>query len=48
MFHENLGNKFYIHSILKPNALLVKVVENVQKLFNGFTKQDHIFIVEGP
>jgi hypothetical protein len=48
MLKENLGTKFYIVSIFKPNAPLAKVVEDLGKLGTGLTKQDHIVIVGGP
>jgi hypothetical protein len=48
MLKENLGNKFHIVSIFKPNAPLASVVEDLGKLGKGLTKQDHIVIVGGP
>jgi hypothetical protein len=48
MLKENLGIKFDIVSIFKPNAPLAKVVEDLGKLGKGLTKQDHIVIVGGP
>jgi hypothetical protein len=38
MLKENLGNKFDIVSIFKPNAPLAKVVEDLGKLAIGLTK----------
>jgi hypothetical protein len=48
MHKENLGNKFDIVSIFKPNAPLAKVVEDLGKLGKGLTKQDNIVIMGGP
>ncbi|KDR19419.1 hypothetical protein L798_06193 [Zootermopsis nevadensis] len=48
MLNENLGNKFDIVSIFKPNAPLANVIEDLGKLGKGLTKQDHILIVGGP
>jgi hypothetical protein len=48
MLKENLGNKFEIVSIFKPNAPLAKVVEDLGKLGKGLTKQDHIRSVGRP
>jgi len=42
MFQENLGSKFEVCSIFKPNAPLVNIVEDVRKLGKDLTKQDHI------
>jgi hypothetical protein len=47
MLQENLGTKFEVHSIFKPNAPLVYVFEDMQKLGKGLMKQDHIIIVGG-
>jgi hypothetical protein len=48
MLWENLGIKFDVCSILKPNAPLAKVIEDIGKLGKGLTKQDHIIVVRGP
>jgi hypothetical protein len=48
MLQENLGSKFDVCSIFKPNAPLTKVTVNIAKLGKGLTKQDHIIIVGGP
>jgi hypothetical protein len=48
MLPKNLGTKFDVCSIFKPNASLAKVVEDTGKLGKGLTKQDHIIIVGGP
>jgi hypothetical protein len=48
MLQENLGTKFDVMSIFKPNATLAKVVEDLGKLSKDLTKQDHIIIVGGP
>jgi hypothetical protein len=48
MLKENLGSKFDICSIFKPNAPLENVVEDIGKLGKDLTKQDHIIIVGGP
>jgi hypothetical protein len=48
LLQENLGTKFDIVSIFKPNASLAKVVEDLGKLGNGITKEDHTVIVRGP
>jgi hypothetical protein len=44
MFQENLGTECEITSIYKPNAPLINVVEDLRKLGNNLTKQDHIKI----
>jgi hypothetical protein len=44
MLQENLGTKFDVVSIFKPNAPLAKVVEDLGKLGKGLTKQDHIIV----
>jgi hypothetical protein len=41
MFQENLGTKFDVCSIFKPNSTLAKVVEDLRKLSKDLTKQDH-------
>jgi hypothetical protein len=41
---ENLGTKFDIRIIFKPNAPLAKVVEDIGKLGKGLTKQDNIIV----
>jgi hypothetical protein len=38
MLQENLGTKFDMCSIFKPNAPLAKVVEDIRKLGKGPTK----------
>jgi hypothetical protein len=48
MLKENLGTKFDIVGIFKPNAPLAKVVADLGKLGKGLTKQDNIVIVGGP
>jgi hypothetical protein len=48
MLQENLGSKFDICSIFKPNARLAKFVEDLGKLGKDLTKQDNISIVRGP
>jgi hypothetical protein len=48
MLQENLGSKFDICSIFKPNAPLANVVENLGKLGKDLTKRDHIITVGGP
>jgi hypothetical protein len=48
MHRETLGKIFDIVSIVKPNAPLGNVVEDLGKLGNNFTKKDHIVIVSGP
>jgi hypothetical protein len=45
MFQENLGFNFEVCSIFKPNAPLAKAVEDVWKLGEELTKQDHTVIV---
>jgi glycerol dehydrogenase-like iron-containing ADH family enzyme len=47
MLQENLGSKFEVFSIFKPNAPLANVVEDVRKLSKDLNKQDHIVIVGG-
>jgi hypothetical protein len=47
MLQENLGTKFDVCSIFKPNAPFAKVVD-IRKLGKGLAKQDHIIIVGGP
>jgi hypothetical protein len=47
MLQENMGSKFEVCSIFKPDAPLAKVVEDVRKLSKDLTKQDHIVIVGG-
>jgi hypothetical protein len=47
MLKENLGTKFDIASIFKPNAPLAKAVEDLGKLGKDLTKKDHIVIVGG-
>jgi hypothetical protein len=47
LLQENLGSKFEICSIFKPNVPLAKVVEDIRKLGKDLTKQDHIVIVGG-
>jgi hypothetical protein len=42
----NLGSKFDVCSIFKPNSPLVKDVEGFRKLNDGLIKQDHV--VGGP
>jgi hypothetical protein len=48
MLQENLGTKFDICNIFKPNAPHAKVDEDIGKLGKGLNKQDHINIVGGP
>ena len=48
MLKEGLGDRFDIVSIIKPNAPLANVVEDLGKLGKDLTKQDHIIIVGGP
>jgi hypothetical protein len=48
MLKENLGTKFDMVSIFKPNVPLAKVVKDLGKLGKDRTKQDHIVIVGGP
>jgi hypothetical protein len=48
MLQENLGSKFDICIIFKPNAPLANVVEDLGKLCKDLTKQDHIIIVGRP
>jgi hypothetical protein len=43
-----LGKKFDVFSILKPNAPLTNVIEDLGKLSKNFTKQDHSVIMGGP
>jgi hypothetical protein len=45
---ETLGKKTDIVSTVKPNAPLTNVAEDLGKLGNNFTKQDHTVIVGGP
>jgi hypothetical protein len=45
MLQENLGTKFDVCSIFKPNVPLALTVEDIGKLGEGLTKQDHISIV---
>jgi hypothetical protein len=47
MLQENLGSKFEVCSIFKPNIPLANVVEDVRKLGKDLTKQYHIIIVGG-
>jgi len=47
LLQENLGSKFEICSIFKPNVPLAKVVEDIRKLGKDLTKQDHTVIVGG-
>jgi hypothetical protein len=47
MLHENLGSKFEVCSIFKPNAPLANVVEDVRKLSEDLIKQDLTVIVGG-
>jgi hypothetical protein len=47
MLQENLGSKFEVCSIFKPNTPLVNVVEDGRKFGKDLTKQDHIVIVGG-
>jgi hypothetical protein len=47
MLQENLGSKFDICSIFKPNAPPANV-EDLGKFGKDLTKQDHIIIVGGP
>jgi len=46
MLHENLGSKFEVCRIFKPNATPAKV-EDVRKLSKDLTKQYHIVIMGG-
>jgi hypothetical protein len=48
MLQEHLGTEYEITSIFKPNAPLAHVVEDLGKLDNDLTKQDHIIIMGGP
>jgi hypothetical protein len=48
MLQENLGAKFDVCSIIKPNARLSKVVGDTGKLGKCLTEQDIIIIVGGP
>jgi hypothetical protein len=47
MLQENLGSKFEVCSIFKPNSPLKNVVEDARKLGTDLTKKDHIAIVGG-
>jgi hypothetical protein len=47
MLHENLGSKFKVCCIFKPNAPLANVVQDVKKLGKDLTKKDHIVTVDG-
>jgi len=47
MLQENLGSKFKVCSIFKPNAPLANVAEDVRKLGKDLTKQYHFVIVGG-
>jgi hypothetical protein len=47
MLQENLGKKYEIVRIFKPNALLANMVEDLGKLSKGLTKQNRIVIVGG-
>jgi hypothetical protein len=46
MLQENLGFKFKVCSMFKPNAHLANVVKDVRKLGKHLIKQDHI-VIEG-
>jgi hypothetical protein len=48
MLQETLDSNFEVSSVVKPNAPLAKVVEDLGKLVKGLSKQDHIVIVGGP
>jgi hypothetical protein len=48
MLQENLGNKYEIDSISKPNAPLTHMAEELGKLSKGLAKQDHVVTVVGP
>jgi glycerol dehydrogenase-like iron-containing ADH family enzyme len=40
-----MGSKFQVYSIFKPNTPLANVTEDVRKLGEDLTKQDHVFVV---
>jgi hypothetical protein len=48
LLQENLGTKFDVVCIYKPNAPLPKFVESLGKLGKDFSKEDHIVILGGP
>jgi hypothetical protein len=48
MLQENLGTEYKITSILRPNASLAIVAEDLRNLGKDFTKREHIIIVGGP
>jgi hypothetical protein len=48
MIGKTLGKKFDIFGIVKPNAPLANVVENLGKLGKNCTNQNHIAIVRRP
>jgi hypothetical protein len=48
VLQEHPGTEYEITSIFKSNALLADVVEDLGKLGNDLTKQDHIIIVGQP
>jgi len=45
MLQENLSSKFDVCSHFKPNVPLAKVDEDVRKLGEDLTKQDHVVFV---
>jgi hypothetical protein len=44
ILQENLGSIFEVYSILKSDAPLAKVGEDVKKLGRDLTKQDHVTV----
>jgi hypothetical protein len=48
MLKESIGKRFDIVSTVKPNAPSANVLEDLRKLGEDFTKQDHTVIVGGP
>jgi hypothetical protein len=47
MPQENLGSKFEVCNIFKPNAPFAKVAEDMGKLGKDLMKQEYVVIVEG-
>jgi hypothetical protein len=48
MLVENVGKKCGIIIVVKPNALLINVVEDLIQLGKNVTKLDYTVIVGGP